>query len=357
MNERKKDGKRGSGALRALGAILILLLIVSALAATALIVAFAQYDAPTGRLPADGLAFEVRSGETGDGVARRLEREGAIRSSLQFRVLVRLRGAAAAPKAGTYTIRPTLRASEILALLASGRQDLVRITIPEGLALSKVAMRLEAAGIAGAESFRAAATEPGLLTELGIPAPSAEGYLFPDTYLFERNTSGERVLKTMVGAFREVLALELPEALELSAADLHERVVLASIVEREYRAPDEARLMAGVFYNRLKIRMPLQSCATVVYVITEELGKPHPEVLLYRDLEIPSPFNTYRSGGLPPAPIANPGLVALDAALRPATTDYLYFRLVDSAAGRHKFSVTYDEHEGAAPLAVKRPGE
>jgi len=160
----------------------------------------------------------------------------------------------------------------------------------------------------------------------------------------------------MVETFKRRVAEALPESASLSPQELHERLILASIVEREYRVPGEAPLMASVFSNRLRIGMALQSCATVVYVITEELGKPHPELLLFRDLEIESPFNTYLNRGLPPAPIANPGLVALLAALEPEKTEYLYFRLVDAAAGRHKFSVTYDEHEDAAPLAVKRSG-
>ncbi|HOX92645.1 MAG TPA: endolytic transglycosylase MltG, partial [Spirochaetales bacterium] len=128
-----------------------------------------------------------------------------------------------------------------------------------------------------------------------------------------------------------------------------------SIVEREYRLPEEAPRMASVFLNRLKIGMALQSCATVVYVITQRLGKPHPSRLFDRDLEIPDPFNTYRQPGLPPAPIANPGLVALSAVFRPESSRYLYFRLVDEASGRHYFSETLDEHIRAGSLSVK-PG-
>ncbi len=329
---------------------------LSAAAAIAGLAAFAYLDAPTGLVGADGLPFEVRSGDSGDGVAARLERDGIIRSSLLFRALVRLRGTDGLVKKGTYLVTPELTTRELLDLLSSGRQMLVRVTIPEGLASRRVATILEEAGVCAADGFLAATRDPGLLAEMGIRAGSAEGYLFPDTYLFEPGTDPARVVASMIRAFREALEREAPEALALAPAELHEKVIVASIVEREYRAPDEAPVMAGVFYNRIRIGMPLQSCATVVYVITEELGKPHPELLLFRDLEIESPFNTYLNRGLPPAPIANPGLVALLAALEPEKTEYLYFRLVDAAAGRHKFSVTYDEHEDAAPLAVKRSG-
>jgi UPF0755 protein len=131
-------------------------------------------------------------------------------------------------------------------------------------------------------------------------------------------------------------------------------VIIASIVEREYRVDEEAALMAGVFYNRLGIGMALQSCATVDYVITEIQGRPHPDVLYTRDIEIRDPYNTYIRPGLPPGPISFPGAVALNAAFFPAASEYLYFRLVDSAAGRHYFSKTLDDHIRAGVLYVKR---
>jgi UPF0755 protein len=134
---------------------------------------------------------------------------------------------------------------------------------------------------------------------------------------------------------------------------LRDRVVLASIVEREYRAPEEAPLMASVFYNRLNARMRLQSCATVAYVLTEELGRPHPESLTYGDLEVDSDYNTYARWGLPPGPISNPGRVALLAAFEPAETPFLYFVLRDPEAGRHEFSVSLDEHNEKKFLYLK----
>jgi UPF0755 protein len=123
-------------------------------------------------------------------------------------------------------------------------------------------------------------------------------------------------------------------------------------VEREYRAPEEAPLMAGVFYNRLARRMRLESCATVEYVITEIEGKPHPDRLYTEDLWIESDYNTYRHSGLPPAPICNPGSVALRAAIAPQKSDYLYFRV--SGNGKHYFSKTFDEHIRAGELVLKK---
>jgi UPF0755 protein len=125
---------------------------------------------------------------------------------------------------------------------------------------------------------------------------------------------------------------------------LYNKVILASIIEREYRAKSEAPVMAGVFYNRLKRGMRLESCATVEYIITGIEGKPHPVRLFFSDLEIENPYNTYLNKGLPPGPISSPGETALAAAFFPAENDYLFFRLLDPAAGRHHFSKSYDEH-------------
>lgn len=159
----------------------------------------------------------------------------------------------------------------------------------------------------------------------------------------------------MVAAFRARLA-GIPEASALSETELNDRVILASIVEREYKQPDEAPIIASVFYNRLRIRMALQSCATVVYVLTEREGKPHPEIIYDRDLLIRDPYNTYIHRGLPPGPICNPGLTSLRAVFYPATTKYLYFRVVDPEAGRHYFSTNLEEHIDARSLFIKQVG-
>jgi UPF0755 protein len=179
-----------------------------------------------------------------------------------------------------------------------------------------------------------------------------EGFLYPETYFFPIDYPAPLVVKTMADTFFKRIA-GMNEA-DLSPEELYEKVTLASIVEREYRVDEEAAVMAGVFYNRLKINMALESCATVEYVITEIQQKPHPEVLLFVDLEIDSPYNTYRNAGLPPGPISAPGEVALNAVFHPVERDYFYFRLVDGNAGRHHFSKTLDEHNRAGALYVKR---
>ncbi len=343
----------------ALKAILLLPLFLAGfgiLLAAGAFAAFAALDAAPEGIPAEGALFTVGPGESGAGIARRLEDEGLIRSSLAFEGLLRVRGQQASLKRGTYRIEPGMRGRDVLELLASGKQALVRVTVPEGHTLRRTADVLSQAGVVDREEFLAAARNPELLAALAIPAASAEGYLFPDTYYLPRETPGEEAVRLMVGAFRTRLAEGLPESSALSPKELHRRVILASIVEREYRLPEEAPRIAGVFWNRLKIGMALQSCATVVYIITEVQGKKHPEVLYNRDIEIKHPFNTYVNPGLPPAPISNPGMTALTAVFRPEPSRYLYFRLLDPGSGRHYFSETLDEHIKAGALAVKGIG-
>jgi UPF0755 protein len=140
---------------------------------------------------------------------------------------------------------------------------------------------------------------------------------------------------------------------KLTPAELYEKITLASIIEREYRVEEEAAVIAAVFQNRLEHGMRLESCATVEYIITEIQGKPHPARLFNRDIQIQHPYNTYIRGGLPPGPIAAPGPVALKAAFSPARNDFLFFRVIDPASGRHYFSKNFDEHISAGELFVK----
>lgn len=335
-----------------IGSALAVLVVV----AIGAVVSFFFLDAAPSGVPAKGVLVVVREGAGAAAVARDLESAGAVRNALFFRLVARLRGEESSLKSGTYRIGPGQGTWQVLDLIVSGKQALLRVTVPEGYTLSQTASLLERLGVARAADFLAAAKDPALIKELGIPAQSLEGYLFPDTYFLPPQYPAADVVRGMVSAFRAKLASAIPEASGLSAKDLQERLILASIIEREYRLADEAPLMASVFYNRLRIGMALQSCATVVYVITEKLGKPHPDIIYDRDLKIVDPYNTYSHRGLPPGPICSPGLTALQAVFRPASTKYLYFRLVDADAGRHHFSESLEEHNEATALVVKRVG-
>lgn len=335
---------------RAFGIALAVLALAAALGAAALVLA----AAPAEGIGAGGIIV-VEKGDSAQTVAAVLARKGFIRSAFVFRLLARAEGLGSSLRAGTYRIGPEMGARQILDELASGKQALSRVTVPEGYTLSQIAGLLDRQGVVAKDSFVQAATSASLLAELGIRAPSAEGYLFPDTYFLPLGYSAESIVRTMVRAFRERVS-EIPESAALSPKELHDRLILASIVEREYKSPDEAPLIASVFYNRLRIRMALQSCATVVYVITERLARPHPDVIYDRDLKLDDPYNTYAHRGLPPGPISNPGMTSLRAAFYPEGSRFLYFRLIDPEAGTHHFSTTLEEHLDARALFIKKVG-
>lgn len=304
-------------------------------------------------VPEEGMVFTVNPGEALGSIAQRLATVGAIRSELFLKTLSYAKATQSKFQAGTYRIDRGMSTVAVHDLLVSGREVLVRVTIPEGWNSSQIAARLDERDIVDAEAFIDAVSSAEIAEKYGIPAESVEGYLFPDTYLFALSFPADRVVEVLVERFFAEIDVLL-DSDRPDSEELHRQVVLASIIEREYRATDEARLMASVFYNRLELGMKLQSCATVAYVMTEELGLEYPDVLTYDDLEIPSAYNTYWSSGLPPGPIGNPGVTALDAALHPAESDFLYFVLKDSDAGRHEFSRNYADHLSAKNLYVKK---
>ncbi len=246
-------------------------------------------------------------------------------------------------KSGVYQISDSMPYGEIFKILSSGKQEYIRVSFPEGLTISKIARKLDESGVCSEEEFKLATKNKSLLSEYEIPGDSFEGFLFPDTYFFIPKMSGESVVRKMVENFFEKLK-NVENASSLSNSELYKDVVLASIVEREYRIDSEAALIASVFRNRLKHNIGLYSCATIEYILTEIQGKPHPDVITYDDLAIDSPYNTYKWAGLTPGPISNPGVVALDAAINSAKTDFYFFRLVDAKTGRHVFSKDFSTH-------------
>lgn len=304
------------------------------------------------KLADDGSYYvDVHRGESSQSVGLRLERTGLIRNRYFWNILNRLQKEYV--KTGTYRIEMPASQLAIYRILVSGRQILHKVTIPEGVTLKRTAAILEEAGICSAYDFLSAAKNPEIISRYRIPNASMEGYLFPDTYLFPLEYPAGRTVAVMADNFFSKLEQIEPLVLRMSPSELNEKVILASIVEREYRVAEEAPLMAGVFYNRLNINMALQSCATIEYIITDIQGKPHPSVILNVDLEIRDPYNTYIRPGLPPGPISAPGTVALRSVMHPQKTEYFYFRLEDPAVGRHYFSRTYDEHIRAGQLIPK----
>lgn len=294
--------------------------------------------------------FTVKRGSSVREIAKDLKASGLIR--FEYPVYFYFRVFNKRIKAGTYKLSPTMSVPAICSSLQEGEQELIKVTVPEGLTISKTAALLKEQGIIEVEPFLKAAKNEEILRSFGIQASSAEGFLFPDTYFFSYGESAERIVITMLDNFFSKVK-DIPHFPSDSDA-YYKAVVLASIIEREYRVPDEAAKIASVFLNRLEIGMPLQSCATVEYILTEVQHKAHPERLFNKDLNIEHPYNTYKWQGLPPGPIANPGMTALYASCNPEKTGYLYFRLKDAEAGTHIFTKTLAEHARAGALIPKR---
>jgi UPF0755 protein len=290
----------------------------------------------------DPVVVRVPPGADAGQVAELLYRHGLIRSRLAFRVRARWRGLAGKLQAGEYRLRPAEGVDRLLDRLASGDVVRYRVTIPEGYTAVQIADLLHRLGLVDRGAFlREVRNAPAhRIPEMEGDDPSSlEGYLFPDTYEFPRGLPARAVVATMVARFRDATRdlWALPRPLGLSP---HEVVTVASLVEREARHDGERARIAGVLYNRLRRGMPLQVDATVLYA----LGR-HKDRVLYADLEVPSPYNTYRRPGLPPGPIASPGLRSLRAALQPEQHDFLYY--VARPDGTHVFSRTLAEHERA----------
>lgn len=290
---------------------------------------------------------EIPPGMSVRQISALLSREGVVRSGLVFHVLARLSGRPL--QAGEYGFRRTTPWGA-LRMIQDGRVYLHRILVREGDAVDQVAESLGAEKVATPDGFRRAAGDSRVLAAAGIKAGSAEGYCFPDTYFFPKGTPPALVVARMAERFRQ----RVPEGLaaEASAQGLNARqwVILASIVEKEARVPEERPVIAGVYLNRLRKGMRLEADPTVVFVL-KHWDKP---ISLYDIRTTVSPYNTYKRAGLPPGPICNPGLKSLEAAARPAKVPYLFFVARMDGTGRHEFTRTLAEHERAIANARKR---
>jgi len=311
-------------------------------------------NTPSPGIPEDGMVFRIAQGESLSAVAARLEGERLIRSALFLKLLSRLGGSETSIKSGYYRILPQDSTADVHSLLVTGYQEQVKLTIPEGWTIKRIAGYLEDKQIATEQEFLEAAGSPALIEQFAVPADTLEGYLFPDTYFFPKGYPAYGIVEEMVDTFFRRLGEIAPEALDWERRELHETVIMASIVEREYRRREEAPLIASVFYNRLRYNIGLESCATLGYIITDIQDRPHPEFLTVEDKRIDSPYNTYKWAGLPPGPIANPGRVALEAALHPPRTQFYYFVLKNPATGEHYFSEDLQEHNWAKYQYLKQ---
>jgi UPF0755 protein len=291
-------------------------------------------------------AITIEQGESVDAIGSKLEKAGLINGSEYFKIYLWRTGLGSKLKAGNYEFSPNMTIEQIADILINGEAGLksneVRVSIPEGLSNDQVLEKLKSAGaIQNNDYFTAAGMDLSgydFLEGMNEKA-NLQGFLFPDTYNFFKNSSTQEVMKSMLDNFDKKLTSEMRADIKRKGRNIYDIVILASIIEKEAAGTDEMPYIASVFYNRLRIGKPLQSDATINYITGAGRAMPTNE-----DLEIDSPYNTYKYAGLPPTPICNPGIDAIKAAIYPAETDYFYFLTTQDEKKTTYFSKTYEEH-------------
>ncbi|HVA36006.1 MAG TPA: endolytic transglycosylase MltG [Candidatus Dormibacteraeota bacterium] len=280
----------------------------------------------------------IPEGSSVSAIARQLHDEGVLAHGTVFRLLVRARGAGRLLHAGEYVFAPHQSANAVLdRLVAGGAAPYARVTIPEGFTAVQIARRMADAGLGDAQTYERIFLHTPLLID-GQRTVNMEGFLFPDTYDFDRKATPMENARRMVAEFESKLPPDAVERARKLGMTIPQVVTIASLVEREAKVDGERPLMAGIYYHRLRIGMPLEVDATIEYALPS-----HRAVITGRDLALDSPYNTYRRMGLPPTPIANPGLASLRAAFEPEASPYLYY--VYRGGGRHAFAKTYAEQQ------------
>ncbi len=274
------------------------------------------------------------------GVARLLQSQEVVRDARAFYLLGWLKNSLHRMQAGEYAFSTLLTPEQVLDRIVNGKVVIHTVTVPEGSTLWDVARIFEQKELAPYNEIIEIAANAEFARSLEVKAKGLEGYLFPDTYQFKKPVTGASITATMVKRFRQRLPQEWRGRLQELGLSLHEIVTLASMIEKEAVVDSERPVIAGVFYNRLRINMPLQSDPTAVYDIPGFSG-PVTAAQLTRQ----SPYNTYHIKGLPPGPICSPGAKSIQAALYPEKVPYLYF--VSNNDGTHHFSATSDEHQKA----------
>ncbi len=318
-----------------------ILLFVAIISITTVASTFLVLNSSNPNIPINGIEFEIKSGDSAGAIAYRMKEQNLISSVFMFKVITRLSGLDKKLQQGFIQISSGEKTTDIIQKILTGDIVTFSITIPEGLnqkEISKLLVDKKVISQSDIDTFFAKKNYP---QTVGLPTnyTNLDGFLFPETYTFYKGADIEFIFKTMVKLFYKKVAEINADYKKMDENKFYETIILASIIEKEIRAPEEAEIAAGVFLNRIRTGMKLQSCATVQYI----LPKPK-EQLLDADLLTPSPYNTYLNDGLPPTPIANPGSNALKAAFNPTKTDYYYFVVKDPARGTHQFSATYAEH-------------
>jgi UPF0755 protein len=288
----------------------------------------------------DEVIVQVESGMTGEKIGQLLYEKGLFPSSTAFRIYARIYGLENSLQAGEYAFTKGMSISQMVSMMVQGQTASRQLTIPEGYTVEQIAQLIEQTKVGNAQVFKELAQNDvpyDYMTPAADVTYTAEGFLFPSTYQVPRHMTEKQLLDMMTSQFQQRFTPPMRARAAAEGLSVREVIILASLVEKEAQKAVDRPVIAGVFLNRLRQAMPLQSCATIQYI----LGYPKAE-LSVPDTELPSAYNTYLHKGLPPGPIANPGMAAIMAVLYPTATDYLYF--VADKHGAHHFSKTYEEH-------------
>ena len=297
-----------------------------------------QYATTPASASQDGQVVEIKPGMTLKQVAHLLADKELLSEPSTFMLYTYLQGEQNHIQAGEYRFSPSMPPRDILEALTNGTAVLYTVTIPEGYRITDIAGLLEAKGLVDKPAFIEATRNRELLESLHIPSGSLEGYLYPETYKFSKAGGARRIVQTLLDTFKErVLQPERVQQAEAMQFTFHEIITLASLIEKETGLGKERKLISSVFHNRLAKNMRLQTDPTVIYAMVNFDGN-----IRKKDLSIDSPYNTYKHFGLPPGPIASPGLESIQAALDPEESDFLYF--VSRKDGSHQFSTNYKDH-------------
>jgi peptidoglycan lytic transglycosylase G len=311
------------------------------------IVAFVKLDQPFGASHPVQIV-DIPSGIAFSHVSRLLHQKGILGSEWFFQVLGRVQQVDRKIIPGEYELHAGMRPTVLLAKLVKGEVYQHSVTIPEGYNVVQIADILDEKRLADKREILRLNRDPAFIKSVNLKADTLEGYLFPDTYRFARYTPPEFIVRTFVSRFHEMVTPELQAQAKSMGMTLQEVLTLASVIEKETGLATERALVSGVFHNRLRRNIPLQSDPTVIYALEYFDGN-----IRKADLSVNSPYNTYKVRGLPPGPIANPGLAAIQAALYPTPSDFVYF--VSRNDGSHKFSATLAEHNKAVDKYQRRP--
>ena len=321
---------------------LLITLIILVAIVPASSVAFIQYMiSPVGG-DEEKVYFEIKQGEGASTIAKKLELQGLIRNSKIFVAFAKYLKYDRKLLSGYYQVDRSMSMIDIMKHLNSGKQAMVRLTIAEGKNIYEIGAYLEAQGFTTKKEFLEVCHDKEILQKYNIPSDSVEGYIFPSTYYIVKGNPTKVLVTYMIDSlFKQFPDLE--DRAKKIGRSVHEVLTMASIVEKEMGPLDDPKLISSVYYNRLNIDKRLEADPTTIYAMTlvkgDYIEKPN---LKYADLRMEHPYNTYKNTGLPPGPICSAGAKAIEAALNPADTDYIFF--VADGTGKHAFSVTYEEH-------------